>query len=268
MDKKSSGIIRVGIGGWTYEPWRGAFYPEKHPRKQELEYASRQLTSIEINSTYYGSQKPESFRKWYGQTPDDFVFAVKAPRYATHRKQLAEAKKSVDRFLASGISELKHKLGPINWQFAPAKEFEADDFEAFLEWLPQRIDDIPLRHAIEIRHESFQSTDFIALARKYGVAVVVAADSKYPLIADITAPFVYVRLMGTQTGKPLGYPASALTLLASRLRMWSEGITPKGFSTLAPAQTKAVRTDVYLYVIGGNKTVNPHAAKSLIARLA
>lgn len=267
MSKNGNGTIRVGIGGWTYEPWQGTFYPEKHPRKRELEYASRQLTSIEINSTYYGAQKPESFAKWYEQTPDDFVFAVKAPRYATHRKVLADAGATVERFLNSGLANLKHKLGPINWQFTPGKVFDTTDFEAFLKLLPQAVNGLALRHAVEVRHDSFRTLEFIALARQYGVAVVMSADSTFPFITDTTAPFIYVRLMGTQKSEPLGYPAAALELWAQRAKSWAKGATPDGLAQLAPALPGSSKRDVYVYVIGGNKVSNPYAAMSLIARL-
>ncbi len=267
MDKKGGGTIRVGIGGWTYEPWRGAFYPERHPRKRELEYASRQLTSIEINSTYYGAQKPESFAKWYEQTPDTFVFSVKAPRYATHRKVLADAEETIERFLTGGLTELKHKLGPINWQFMPGKMFDADDFEAFLKLLPQSVDGLSLRHAVEVRHDSFRTPEFVALARQYGIAVVMGADSKHPFTADITAPFVYARLMGTQEDEPLGYPAATLALWARRAKTWAKGAMPDGMAQLAPALPDMGKRDVYLYVISGNKVSNPRAAMSLIARM-
>src|SRR5689334_7850073 len=186
--------IRVGIGGWTFEPWRGVFYPEGLAQKRELEYASRQLTAIEINGTFYGSQKPATFAKWHDETPDDFVFGLKAPRFATHRRVLAEARDSIDRFVASGVLELKNKLGPINWQFPPTKQFDADDFGRFLELLPGEVDGQTLRHAVEVRHESFCDEAFVALARKHGVAIVVAGDSKYPQIADPTASFVYARI--------------------------------------------------------------------------
>lgn len=267
MKKKDGGAIRIGIGGWSYEPWRGSFYPEKHPQKRELEYASRKLTSIEINSTYYGAQKPESFAKWYEETPDAFVFSVKAPRYATNRKMLANAEATIERFLKGGVTELKHKLGPINWQFMPSKAFDADDFEAFLKLLPQSANGLSLRHAVEVRHESFQTPEFVALTRQYGVAVVMAADSEYPLIADITAPFIYVRLMGTQPGEPLGYPAAALALWAKRAKTWAKGTTPAGLPRLAPAAPAVDERDVYIYVIGGNKVSNPDAAMSLIERI-
>ncbi len=154
---KAAGAIRIGVGGWVFEPWRGSFYPEGLPQKRELEYAAGQLTSIEINGTYYGSQKPESFARWREETPEDFVFALKGSRYCTNRKVLAEAGPSVEKFLTSGLTELRHKLGPINWQFMPTKRFEPDDFEAFLKLLPKELDGIALRHAVEVRHDSFRS---------------------------------------------------------------------------------------------------------------
>ena len=193
MGETGGGTIRIGVGGWTYEPWRGTFYPDKHPHKRELDYASRRLTSIEINGTFYRTQTRDTFRKWHDETPDDFVFALKAPRYATNRPLLASAGSSVERFFASGVDELKQKLGPINWQFLPGKTFDAADFEAFLELLPKSIVGRDLRHAVEVRHPSFRTPEFVAVARARGVAIVVAGDSRYPLIADITAPFVYAR---------------------------------------------------------------------------
>ncbi|PZW51100.1 uncharacterized protein YecE (DUF72 family) [Humitalea rosea] len=264
MGKAQRGTIRVGIGGWTYEPWRGAFYPEGHPRKHELDYASRRLTSIEINGTYYGAQKPATFAKWHDETPEDFVFSVKAPRYATNRKVLAEAGETITRFFAGGVTELKHKIGPVNWQFMPTKPFDPVDFEAFLKLLPKEAGGLPLRHVVEVRHESFRVPAFVALARSHGVAIAIAGDSNHPLIADITAPFVYARLMGTQEGEALGYSAEALDLWAGRARDWAAGKAAKGLAPLAPA--KGPR-DVYLYVISGNKVANPTAAMALIKRL-
>ena len=195
--KSAPGSIRIGIGGWTYEPWRGTFYPEGLPQKQELEHASRQLTSIEINGTYYGSQKPATYAKWRDETPDGFVFALKAPRFAMNRSVLAEAGNTIARFFAGGLLELKDKLGPINWQFLPTKKFDPADFEAFLKLLPPEAAGRKLRHVVEVRHESFRTAAFIALARAYGVGIVIAGDSSYPQIADLTAPFVYARIMGT-----------------------------------------------------------------------
>ena len=158
--------IRIGVGGWTYEPWRGTFYPEDLPQKRELEHATRHLTSIEINGTYYGSQKAATYAKWRDETPDDFVFSLKAPRFAMNRTVLAEAGGTITRFFNSGVAELKDKLGPINWQFLPTKKFDPADFEAFLKLLPREIAGRPLRHAIEVRHASFRTPAFIALARK------------------------------------------------------------------------------------------------------
>ena len=203
-----SGHIRIGVGGWTYEPWRGTFYPEALAQKRELEYAAGQLTSIEVNGTFYGAQKPETFARWRDETPDGFVFALKAPRYATHRRTLAEAGPTIERFLNGGVLELKDKLGPINWQLMPTTKFDAADFEAFLKLLPQKVAGRAIRHAVEVRHDSFRVAELVDMARHYGVAIVVAGDSDYPQIADITAPFVYARIMGTQSDEPLGYSAS------------------------------------------------------------
>ncbi len=259
--------IRIGVGGWTYEPWRGAFYPASLPQKRELEYMSRKLTSIEINGTYYGSQKPASFAKWYDETPDDFVFALKGPRFATNRRVLAEAGSSIERFFAGGVMALKDKLGPINWQFMPSKKFDAPDFEAFLKLLPKSVEGRPIRNTVEVRHESFKTPQFVELARAYGIGVVVAGDSNYPQIADMTADFVYARIMGTREANKAGYSKKALDLWADRARNWASGHMPDGLETVAePAVEKAGR-DVFLYVISGFKTRNPFAAMALIENL-
>ena len=262
-----AGQIRIGIGGWTFEPWRGPFYPAGLVQKRELEYASRKLTTIEINGTFYGSQKPATFVKWHDETPDDFVFSLKAPRFATNRRVLAEAGDSVDRFLASGVLELKNKLGPINWQFAPTKQFDADDVEAFLNLLPHRVDGREIRHALEVRHESFRDEAFIALAREHGVAIVMAGDSKYPQIADITAKFVYARIMGTSEQFAQGYDAKTLDLWTKRARDWASGGTPKGLETIGEPAAATTPRDVYLYVISGFKAHNPAAGIAMIERL-
>jgi uncharacterized protein YecE (DUF72 family) len=261
-----AGKIRVGIGGWTFEPWRGAFYPEKWPQKRELEYASQRLTSIEINGTYYGSQKPESFARWREETPQDFVFSVKGPRFATNRKSLASGGESVERFLASGVMELKDKLGPINWQFMGTKKFEPADFEAFLKLLPKSAEGRALRHVVEVRHASFRSPEFLAMTREHGVAVVIAGDSEYPQIADPTAPFIYARIMGTVEGEELGYSSQALDLWAERARGWSKGEAPAGLDYVETPAAGPAR-DVYLYVISGHKVKNPAAATALIERV-
>jgi len=267
--KRSSpaGRIRVGIGGWTYEPWRGSFYPAGLTQKRELEYASRKLTSIEINGTFYGTQRATSFEKWHDETPDDFVFSLKAPRFATHRRVLAEAGDSIERFFTSGVLALKDKLGPINWQFAPTKQFDAEDFDAFLRLLPKQIDGRAIRHAVEVRHESFRHPEFVSLVREHGIAVVVAGDSDYPQIADVTAPFVYARIMGTVESEALGYSEKALENWATRAKQWADGGEPEDLQTIAPsAASQQARRDVFLYVISGYKALNPAAAIALIER--
>ncbi len=261
------GDIRVGIGGWTYEPWRKAFYPEKWPHKQELAFASSRLGSIEINGTYYRSQTPETFAQWREQTPDDFIFSVKAPRFATNRRVLAEAGASIDRFFASGVAELGSKLGAINWQFMPTKKFDPEDFGAFLKLLPKSAAGRPLRHAVEVRHDSFRTPEFIALAREAGVAVVVAADSVYPQIADLTAPFVYARIMGAKETEKLGYSEAELDLWVERAKIWASGGEPDRLERSTSPQAAGRPRDVYIYFIGGEKALNPAAAMALIARL-
>jgi uncharacterized protein YecE (DUF72 family) len=268
MSKASTGTIRIGVGGWTYEPWRGAFYPADLPQKQELEYASRHLTSIEVNGTFYGSQKPETFARWHDETPPGFVFSLKAPRFATNRKVLAEAGKSIERFIASGVVNLKDKLGPINWQLPPFKKFEPEDFGAFLALLPRHIEGRPLRHVVEVRHKSFRSPEFVALAQQHGVAVVIAGDAEYPQIADPTAPFVYARIMGTREGTLLGYPPVELDRWAARASAWASGGSAEGLDYAGTSRSDGQPRDVYLYVISGHKVQNPAAAMALIERVA
>ncbi|WP_118178518.1 DUF72 domain-containing protein [Paraburkholderia phosphatilytica] len=268
MASRKTAQIRVGIGGWTFEPWRGVFYPDDLTQKRELEYASRKLTTIEINGTFYGSQKPETFMKWRDETPEGFVFSLKAPRFATNRRVLAEAGESVERFFKSGVMELGDKLGPINWQFAGTKQFDPDDFGAFLDLLPKKIEGTTIRHAVEVRHESFRDEAFIALVRKHGVAVVMAGDSKYPQIADVTAPFVYARIMGTEEKHKDGYAKQSLDLWAERARAWAAGGQPDGLETSGAKPAKETKRDVFLYVISGFKTHNPAAAMALIGRVA
>ena len=268
VTKSAPSKIYVGIGGWTYEPWRGVFYPQGLSQKRELEFASRKLTSIEINGTYYGSQKPESFAKWHDQTPDDFVFALKGPRFATNRRVLSEAGESIERFFASGVMELKAKLGPVNWQFMATKKFDPEDFEGFLKLLPKSIDGRSIRHAVEVRHDSFACAEFVALVRAYGVAIVLAADSDYPGIADLTAPFVYARLMGSSAAEKTGYSSQALDLWRERARRWASGKAVDGLKLLVlPQEAGPSGRDVFLYVISGFKERNPAAAMALIERL-
>jgi uncharacterized protein YecE (DUF72 family) len=260
--------IRVGIGGWVFEPWRGTFYPEGLAQKRELEYASRKLSTIEINGTYYGSQKPDSFRKWHDETPDDFVFSLKGPRFATNRRVLAEAGSSIERFFESGVTELKDKLGPVNWQFMPTKKFDAEDFAAFLDLLPKSIDGRKIRHAVEVRHESFRTPDFVKLVAAQGVAIVAAADADYPQIGDATAPFVYARIMGTAADETLGYPKKALDRWAARAKAWAEGGAAPDIETVTAHKPLKSGRDVFLYVISGAKEKNPAAAMAIAERLA
>jgi uncharacterized protein YecE (DUF72 family) len=261
------GTIRIGIGGWTFEPWRGTFYPDKWLQRRELEYASRHLTSIEINGTFYGAQKPETFAKWRDETPDGFVFSVKAPRFATHREVLGDAGRTITRFFSGGVMELKDKLGPINWQLMPTMKFDPVDFEAFLKLLPGEMNGRTLRHVVEVRHESFRSPEFVALARKYGIAISIAGDANYPQIADPTAPFIYARIMGTKKTAALGYTEAALDLWAARAKAWASGSPAEGVDHVETAKADGRARDVYLYVISGHKVLNPAAAMSLIERL-
>lgn len=243
------GRIRVGVGGWTFEPWRGVFYPEGLAQKRELEFASRQLTSIEINGTYYSTFKPDSWRKWRDETPDGFVFSVKASRYATNRKVLAEAGGAVEKFLGQGLTELGDKLGPINWQFMATKKFDGEDFSAFLGLLPKSIDGVPLRHALEVRHPSFACEAFYALARRHNVAIVYAGGDEFPVIDVATANFSYARLMSSREDLTAGVEAEELANIAKMARGWAR------------------RGDVFAYFIAGAKVRNPAAAQALIARL-
>ena len=243
------GRIYVGVGGWNFAPWRGSFYPKGLVHAQELHFASRELTSIEINSTFYRLQTPTTFQKWHDETPDEFVFSVKAPRFVMQRKRLAEAASSIDRFLSSGVLRLGSKLGAINWQIAPQKQFDAADVAEFLALLPAKVDGLPLRHAIEARHPSFDCEEFFAVMRQHQVAIVEAGDSKYPHIQARTAPFSYLRVMGTKASAPKGYAPAALA-------RWRER-----------AQELAGSGDVFLYFISGAKERNPLAARALIATL-
>jgi uncharacterized protein YecE (DUF72 family) len=247
--KTAAGKIRVGIGGWTFEPWRGVFYPEKLSQKKELEYASNKLTSIEINGTYYSSFKPPSWIKWREETPADFVFAVKASRFCTNRKVLGSAGESVERFVNQGLAELGAKLGPINWQFMGTKKFDPDDMAAFLALLPKEVGRVPLRHALEVRHESFRTDRFYDLARKHNVAIVFADDDSFPRIDEATADFTYARLMRTEEGHETGYPAAALDGWAKTSKEWAK------------------RGDAFVYFISGAKVRNPAAAQALIERV-
>ncbi|WP_413988653.1 DUF72 domain-containing protein [Labrys okinawensis] len=262
-----TGQIRVGIGGWTFEPWRGTFYPGDLAQKRELEHASRQVTAIEINGTYYGSQKPESFAKWHDETPDDFVFSMKATRFATNKKVLSEAGESVERFIKSGITELKRKLGPINWQFMPTKKFDPADFEGFLKLLPKSHDGHALRHVVEVRHDSFRVPEFIDLVRSYGVAVVYTDKPDFPSIPDVTAPFIYARLQNASEEEETGYSAEAIAKWAERAKLWAKGGEPDDLGRVGSPAKAADGRDVFIFMINGFKPKAPTAAKTLIGKL-
>jgi uncharacterized protein YecE (DUF72 family) len=269
MSTAKPGTIRVGIGGWTFEPWRGTFYPKDLAQKRELEYASRKLTSIEINGTYYGSQKRESFERWYAETPDGFVFSVKGPRFATNRRVLAESGESIERFFASGVMALEEKLGPVNWQFMPTKKFDPADFEAFLKLLPASVEGRAVRHVVEVRHESFKTPDFVALLRARKVGVVLTDKDSFPQIADVTAPFVYARLQRSAEDVATGYAPKALDLWAKRAAAWAQGGVPDDLERVAGAEKKPPKSrDVFVYMINGFKPKAPAAAMALIERLA
>jgi uncharacterized protein YecE (DUF72 family) len=243
---KKAGKIFVGIGGWNFAPWRGTFYPKGLTQARELHYASRELTSIEINSTFYGLQKPATFQKWHDETPDGFVFSVKAPRFVMLRKDLTTSEASIERFLGSGVLRLGAKLGPINWQLDPGKSFDAKEIAKFLALLPRKIEGQALRHAIEARHESFDCEEFVELAREKQVAIVEAGDSKYPRIQARTAPFSYLRVMGAKASAPKGYTPAAL----ARWRKHAQELAREG--------------DVFFYFISGAKVRNPQAARAMI----
>ena len=263
----NSGHIYIGIGGWTFAPWRGVFYPEKLTQAKELEYAASKMTSIEINGTYYGSQKPESFRKWAREVPNGFVFSLKGPRFATNRRVLAEAGDSVKRFYDSGVLELGDRLGPVLWQFAPTKKFDEGDFGAFLELLPRKLEGRALRHVVEVRNPSFCVPGFIALLRKFETPVVFAEHGTYPAIADVASDFVYARLQKGNDEIKTCYPPKVLDAWAKRLQIWADGGEPDDLPRVDPARAKKAPRDVFAYVIHEGKVRAPAGAMELIERV-
>jgi len=244
--------IRVGIGGWSYEPWRGTFFPPGLPASQELRHASRRLTAVEVNGTFYSTFRPTTFAHWRDETPDGFVFALKAHRSTTHRRELATAGEAIERFLASGLAELGDKLGPILWPFMPAKAFDAEDFEAFLALLPRELAGRPLRHVLDVRHESFADPRYLPLARRYGCVTVHTDSPKYLNLVDAEAPFAYLRLMRSHADCPTGYPPQALDQWAAGARAWAGGTRPR---------------EAFVFFINGDKERAPAAALALLERL-
>ena len=247
---KNSGAIRIGIGGWVFPPWRGAFYPAGLRQAEELAYASRHVSAIEINGTFYRIQTPTSFKKCHDETPEDFMFSLKGPRFLTHRGELASAAPYMQRFFDSGFLELGEKLGPILWQFAPTTQFDAADFAAFLALLPLELGGRALRHVVEVRHPSFRTPEFTDLLRQRSIAVAWVDDAHYPAFEDLTTDFAYLRLRRSSEKEETGYKPAALDHWAERLRAWS-----------------ADGRDVFLYFINGAKIRAPAAAQALIARL-
>ncbi|MCF6368545.1 DUF72 domain-containing protein [Rhizobium halophilum] len=264
----SRGNIRTGIGGWTFEPWEGSFYPEKLAKKRQLEYAASKLKVIEVNGTYYGSQKPETFAKWASEVPEGFIFSLKASRFTTNRKVLAEAGESIERFFAQGLTELGPHLGPILWQFAPTKKFEPDDFEAFLKLLPKTVEGLPLKHVVEVRHDSFKVAEFVHLLAKHNVAPVCAEHHDYPMIADVTADFVYARLQKGSDDVATCYPESELHAWKGRLETWADGGLPENLPLIDPdRQPKRQPRDVYAFFIHEGKVNAPQGAMALQAMI-
>lgn len=285
--------IRIGISGWTYPPWRKVFYPQGLPQKDEMAYAANTFPTIEVNGTFYGLQRPESFRRWREASPADFVFAIKGSRYITHILRLKDAREALANFIASGLLALGPKLGPILWQVPPSLRFDPDVLEAFLEILPRdfksaaklaathdrpirggaflQVDEnLPLRHALEIRHESFRDDRFIALLRQYGVAIVVADTVEWPCLQDITANFVYARLHGSEELYASGYSEDALDNWARKFRAWSKGSEPrdaKRVSGKAPAKLSGKPRDIFVYFDNDIKVRAPFDAMSLAKRL-
>jgi uncharacterized protein YecE (DUF72 family) len=262
------GEIRVGIGGWTYEPWNATFYPAGLPAARQLWHASRHVTAIEVNGTFYRTQSPSSFQRWHDETPEGFVFSVKANRACTQRKVLAEGGEAVARFLGSGLDRLGDKLGPVLWQLPPYKRYDEADLEAFLDLLPSALEDRPLRHVLEVRHPSFLVPGFIDQVRRHGVAVVATDSPKYPQLAEPTADFVYLRLMRSKPEVETGYSADLLDQWAACARAWAAGREPADVPRVhgvPPAEPRP--RDVYVFFIDGAKERAPAAAQAVLQRL-
>lgn len=259
--------IRVGIGGWSYEPWRETFYPKDVKKTAELDYASRKVTAIEINSTFYRMQTPAVYAKWRDATPEDFVFTLKAPRFVTQRKVLGEGVEGAKRFIESGIGEFGEKLGALMWQLDSAHEFDEADLSVFLKGLPRKIGKIGLRHALNVRHESFRDERFVEIAREFNIAVVCDDDAKMDSIADLTSEFVYARLRRSEASHPTGYAGPALDEWARRARLWVQGADPEDLPHVSVGATKATPRDVFVFFINGAKERAPAAAQALLARL-
>ena len=288
----AGGKVRIGISGWRYAPWRGRFYPDGLAQRHELAFASRMLPTIEINGSFYSLQTPASYQSWHDDTPDDFVFAVKGPRYITHMRRLKDVRTPLANFLASGVLALRSKLGPILWQFPPHLPYDPERFDAFFAllphdtaaarvlarehdaWLDERtwleaVPDQRLRHAVEIRHPSFADAGFIALLRRHGIALVVADTAgRWPLLEDLTADFVYMRLHGDKELYASGYDDDALDRWAKRIDSWRHGCQVDDARLASPrTAARRARRDVYCYFDNDVKVHAPYDAANLAARL-
>ncbi|KYG63898.1 hypothetical protein AZI86_13860 [Bdellovibrio bacteriovorus] len=282
---------RIGISGWRYEPWRNVFYPDKLPQAKELYYASRQMTSIEINGSFYSLQKPSSYQKWFADTPDDFMFSIKGPQYITHVRRLKDVEKPLANFFGSGVLHLKHKMGPILWQFPPSFRYDEERLENFFKLLPRTIQDAaklskkadrvdpdypeeakkspaPLRHAIEVRHPSFENPDFVELVRKYNVAIVFADTAgRWPYIEDVTSDFVYLRLHGDEELYASGYGDETLKWWAKRIRTWQKGNMPKPDYAVTDTKPPQRSRDAFIYFDNDVKVHAPYDAQTLMRYL-
>lgn len=259
--------IRVGIGGWNFAPWRNNFYPAGLVQRRELEYASRHLRAIEINGTYYGAQKPATYAKWAAETPDGFVFSLKAPRYVTETKQLANAGRGIDGFVFGGLAEFGDRLGPVLWQLTPSRAFDANDLAAFLDLLPRELNGQPMRHVLEVRHRSFLDERYVELARSYRIPTVFTDSPQYPSLADLTGDFAYARLMRSESHQETGYAPDDLGTWTTRARQWAEGQDLPDLPHVAPPLKPQAERDVFIYFISSAKERNPAAAMALQQRV-
>ena len=258
--------IRCGIGGWVYAPWRGRFYPAGLTQKRELEYASRALATIEINSTYYRAQRPAIYEHWAAQTPAHFIFSLKAPRLIVERRQLAETGEAARRFL-DDLQALGDRLGPIVWQLAPSRRFDRDDLAGFLDSLPRTLNGSALRHVLEVRHASFQCAEYVNLARTHGVPTVFTDAPQFPSMADLTGDFVYARLMQSRSGVSAGYTKAALDAWSEHARAWARGGDPNELPHVEEPAAGWQPREVFIYIISAAKETNPDAAQALQRRV-
>ena len=262
-----NGKIRVGIGGWKFAPWRETFYPDGLAQKNELEYASRHMTAIEVNSTFYAAQRPATYAKWRSETPDGFIFSLKAPGLITQVRDPARAKRGIQAFVFGGLAELGERLGPISWQFPPSRRFDAAEFSAFLDLLPAELDGHALRHVLEVRHDSFRCEEYVQLARERKLPTVYTDSPEYPSIADVTGDFIYARLMRSRASITTGYTKPELDVWAKRANEWAAGKSPDGLEYVSASPAPVRKRDAFIYFISAAKERNPAAAMALRERL-